>query len=58
MFVGSKQLRDDLSSCRSKHGCGTLEVNNAIIGMSDPAPTRSIVYVGTKYMRQMQEQMP
>ena len=59
MFVGSKQLRDDLlhDPAVSMVVERWEKLTTAIIGIGAiPPQPGSIVYVGTKYMRQMQEQ--
>lgn len=59
MFVGSKQLRDDLlhDPAVSMVVERWERLSTAIIGIGAiPPQPGSIVYVGTKYMRQMQEQ--
>lgn len=59
MFVGSKQLRDDLlhDPAVSMVVERWEKLTTAIIGIGViPPQPGSIVYVGTKYMRQMQEQ--
>ncbi len=59
MFVGSKQLRDDLlhDPAVSMVVERWEKLTTAVIGIGAiPPQPGSIVYVGTKYMRQMQEQ--
>lgn len=59
MFVGSKQLRDDLlhDPAVSMVVERWDKLTTAVIGIGAvPPQPGSIVYVGTKYMRQMQEQ--
>jgi len=59
MFVGSRQLRDDLlhDPAVSMVVERWEKLTTAIIGIGViPPQPGSIVYVGTKYMRQMQEQ--
>lgn len=59
MFVGSKQLRDDLlhDPAVSMVVERWNKLTTAVIGIGAvPPQPGSIVYVGTKYMRQMQEQ--